>query len=56
MTQRDFFAYCTSLRLIELKAVGALSQVRHFREGDRIYSAGDEGEELFIINRGVAEL
>ncbi|MBA3833651.1 MAG: cyclic nucleotide-binding domain-containing protein, partial [Chthoniobacterales bacterium] len=42
--------------LIELKAVGALSQVRHFREGDRIYSAGDEGEELFIINRGVAEL
>ncbi len=56
MIQRDFFAYCTSLRLIELKAVGALSQVRHFREGDRIYSAGDEGEELFIINRGVAEL
>lgn len=56
MTQRDFFAYCTSLRLIELKAVGALSQARHFREGDRIYSTGDEGEELFIINRGVAEL
>ena len=33
MTQRDFFAYCTSLRLIELKAIGALSQVRHYRRG-----------------------
>ncbi len=56
VTQRDFFAYCTSLRLIELKALGKLSQVRHFQEGDRIYSPGDEGEELFVINRGVAEV
>ena len=30
MAQRDFFAYCTSLRPIELKAIGALSQVKHF--------------------------
>ncbi len=56
MTQRDFFSYCTSLRLIELKAIGALSQVRHFRENDRIYSHGDEGEEIFIITRGAVEL
>ncbi len=56
MTQRDFFAYCRSLQLIELKAVGALSQVRHFQEGDLIYAAGAEAEELYIINRGVAEL
>ncbi|MBA3962599.1 MAG: cyclic nucleotide-binding domain-containing protein [Chthoniobacterales bacterium] len=53
---RAFFAYCTSLRPIELKAIGALSQVRHFVEGERIYSAGDEAEEFFIINRGVVEL
>ncbi|MGI8432112.1 MAG: cyclic nucleotide-binding domain-containing protein [Chthoniobacterales bacterium] len=56
MKQRDFFAYCTSLPLIQLKAVGAFSQVRHFREGDQIYSAGEEAEELFIVNRGAAEL
>ena len=56
VTQRDFFAYCTSLRLIELKAIGVLSQVRHYHAGDQIYSAGEEGEELYIINRGVAEL
>lgn len=54
--QRDFFAYCTSLPLIQLKAVGAFSQVRHFREGDQIYAAGDDAEELFIVNRGAAEL
>ncbi len=56
VTQRDFFAYCTSLRLIELKAIGALSQVRHYRAGEQIYSAGDEGEDLYLINRGVAEM
>lgn len=56
MTPRDFFAYCTSLQLVELKAVGALSRVRHFQEGQRIYAAGEEGEELFIITRGAVEL
>jgi CRP-like cAMP-binding protein len=54
--QRDFFAYCTSLRLIELKAIGDLSEVRHFREGARIYRAGDSADQLFIINRGAVEL
>ena len=56
MAQRDFFAYCTSLRPIELKAIGALSQVKHFAENNIIYSAGDAGGELFIINRGAVEL
>jgi CRP-like cAMP-binding protein len=56
MPQRDFFAYCTSLRPIELKAIGAFSQVKHFNENAAIYSAGDEGGELFIINRGAVEL
>lgn len=54
--QRDFFSYCRSLRLIELKAIGDLSQVRHFQEAARIYRPGDEGEELFIISRGAVEL
>jgi CRP-like cAMP-binding protein len=56
MLQRDFFAFCKSLRLIELKAIGGLSRVQHFTEGQTIYSANDEGEELFIINRGAVEL
>lgn len=56
MLQRDFFAFCKSLRLTELKAIGALSQVKHFAEQDMVYSARDEGEELFIINRGGVEL
>jgi CRP-like cAMP-binding protein len=55
MPQRDFFAFCTSLRLVELKAIGALSQVKHFAEGELVYSAGDRGNELFIINRGGVE-
>lgn len=54
--QRDFFAYCTSLRLIELKAIGALSQVHHFREGDVVFAAGQEAKEFYIINRGAVEL
>src|SRR5436189_2016973 len=56
MGQRDFFAFCTSLRPIELKAIGALSQVKHFDENAIIYSAGDDGGEFFIINRGAVEL
>jgi CRP-like cAMP-binding protein len=53
---RDFFSFCTSLRLVELKAIGTHSRVQHFRKGDRIYSAGDEGQELFVITRGAVEL
>jgi CRP-like cAMP-binding protein len=53
---RDFFAFCRSLQLLELKAIGQLSQVRHFEENDIVFSAGDSGDELFIINHGLAEI
>jgi len=56
MLARDFFAYCTSLKLLELKAIGELSRVRHLDEGETIYSTGDPGDALFIINRGVVEV
>jgi len=56
MLARDFFAYCTSLKLLELKAIGELSRVRHLDEGETIYSTGDPGDSLFIINRGVVEV
>jgi CRP-like cAMP-binding protein len=56
MLDRDFFAYCTSLKLLELKAIGELSRVRHMGEGETIYSTGDPGDTLFIVNRGVVEV
>src|SRR4051812_5574701 len=56
MRDRDFFAYCTSLKLLELKAIGELSRVQHLPEGATIYSTGDPGDALFIINRGVVEV
>src|SRR6478736_3213397 len=56
MLDRDFFAYCTSLKLLELKAIGELSRVRHLAEGETIYSTGDPGDALYIINRGVVEV
>jgi CRP-like cAMP-binding protein len=56
MLDQDFFAYCTSLRLLELKAIGELSRVRHLEEGEIVYSTGDPGDSLFIINRGVVEV
>jgi CRP-like cAMP-binding protein len=56
MLDQDFFAFCTGLRLLELKAIGELSRVRHFGEGETIYSTGDPGDALFIINRGVVEI
>ncbi|MGI9086900.1 MAG: cyclic nucleotide-binding domain-containing protein [Chthoniobacterales bacterium] len=52
----DFFAFCTSLQPIELRAMGALSQVRHIPEGETIYSPGDAGDTLYIINRGLLEM
>jgi CRP-like cAMP-binding protein len=56
MLDRDFFAYCTSLKLLELKAIGELSRVRHLAEGETIYSTGDPGDVLYIINRGMVEV
>src|SRR6266404_10004786 len=56
MLDRDFFAFCTGLKLLELKAIGELSRVRHLGEGETIYSTDDPGDVLFIINRGVVEV
>ena len=47
--------FCTSLRLIELKAIGLLSKVKHLSENDLVYLSGDEGDHLYIITRGAVE-
>lgn len=56
MAGHDFFAFCTLLRPLELKALGELSQVRHLPAGETIYRAGDSSHTLFIINRGMVEI
>ena len=56
MPAGDFFAFCTSLRPLELKAIGALSQVRHIPEHETIYVPGDASDTLYIINRGLLEV
>jgi CRP-like cAMP-binding protein len=56
MADRDFFSFCTSLKPVELKAMGELSSVVHLSEGEVVYSANDPADALYIINRGVVEL
>lgn len=56
MGSHDFFAFCTLLRPLELKALGELSQVRHLPAGEIIYRAGEASDSLFIINRGMVEI
>lgn len=56
MADRDFFSFCTSLKPLELKALGELSYIRHVDEGVVLYSAGQAGDTMFIINRGTVEL
>ncbi|MEO8439793.1 MAG: cyclic nucleotide-binding domain-containing protein [Spartobacteria bacterium] len=56
MAQRDFFAFCKSLRLVELKAIGTLSAVKHFAENELVYRAGEEERDLYIVTRGAVEL
>lgn len=56
MPHRDFFSFCTSLKPVELKALGELSYVRHVDQGVLLYSAGQPGDMLFIINRGTVEV
>ncbi len=56
MPTDDFLSYCLELKHVELKAIGQLSHVRHFGEGETIYSIGDPGGTLYIINRGVVEV
>jgi CRP-like cAMP-binding protein len=56
MQDRNFFGFCTTLKPLELKAMGELSQVQHLDEGETVYSPGDPGDALYIINRGVVEV
>ena len=56
MPKRDFFAFCTSLKPIELRAIGALSRVEHLEAAETIYKPGDSSDTLYIINRGVVEI
>ncbi|MDQ2918859.1 MAG: cyclic nucleotide-binding domain-containing protein [Verrucomicrobiota bacterium] len=56
MGNRDFFTFCTSLKPVELRALGALSQVRHIAAQEKIYDAGDPPDALYIINRGMVEI
>lgn len=56
MPNRDFFSFCTSLKPLELKALGALSHVRHLGAGKIVYQAGETADRLYIINRGVVEI
>ncbi len=56
MPIRDFFVFCTSLSPLELRAVGALSRVRHFAPNETVYRTGDAAHGFFIINRGLVEL
>jgi CRP-like cAMP-binding protein len=55
MVDRDFFGFCITLKPLELKAIGELSQTRHLPAGETIYAPGDPGDILYIINRGVVE-
>jgi len=56
MPSQDFFGFCTTLKVLELKAIGALSHVQHLDEGETVYSTGDPGDALYIINRGAVEV
>ena len=56
MPRRDFFSFCTTLRPIELKALGELSHVRHLQKGELIYTTGELAEEVYSVNRGVVEV
>ncbi len=56
MPCRDFFSFCTTLKPVELKALGELSRVRHLQKGERLYGTGDVADGLYSVNRGVIEL
>ncbi len=56
MQSCDFFAFCSSLKRPELKALYDLSWLRHMGRGEVLYRPGDPGNALFIVDRGVVEL
>ena len=56
MSKSDFFTFITSLKPIELKAIGELSQVMHLEEGVTVYESGERADAIYIINRGALEV
>ena len=56
MLDRDFFGFCTTLKPLELKTIGALSRVVHLDAGEDVYQPGDPSDEIYIVNRGVVEV
>jgi CRP-like cAMP-binding protein len=56
MQSCDFFAFCTSLKRPELKAIGELSWVRHMHKGEVLYHSGEPANALYIVNRGSLEV
>ncbi|MEY2439668.1 MAG: hypothetical protein QOI34_1053, partial [Verrucomicrobiota bacterium] len=56
MQSCDFFAFCTSLKRPELRAIGELSWVRHMTKGEVLYYPGDPGNALYIVNRGTLQV
>ena len=57
MLDRDYFGFCTTLKPLELKALGELSRVRHpGRRRDRLFHRRPRRRHLFIISRGVVEV
>lgn len=56
MDKRDFFSYCTTLKPVELRSLGQLSQTRHLEEGDILYRAGEAADAIYIVSRGVVEM
>lgn len=56
MLDRDYFGFCTTLKPLELKALGELSHVRHLAQDETVYSTGDPGDAIYIISRGVVEV
>jgi CRP-like cAMP-binding protein len=56
MPSRDFFSFCTTLKPVELRALGQLSSVLHLQKDEAIYRSGDVASEIYSVNRGVIEL
>ncbi len=56
MAKNDFFSFVTTLKPMELKAIGELSQVMHLEEGAVIETGEEAADALYIINRGAIEV
>src|SRR5687767_15844811 len=56
MLDQDYFGFCTTLKPLELKALGELSRVQQLAEGETVYSTGDPAAAVYISSCGVVEL